>query len=232
MRRVVGFAIALGLCCLSPAQTAIGPAPGSVEITAEPMHKLVLENEYVRVFEVEVPPNETTLVHRHERPYVWVSIGDAEVVSESPGKDPVAVHAKNGEVKFTPAGLVHKAKNVGSTTFRNVTVELKHVHTGGTLGGIIVTSGRDVPQQFVDNDYGCLAANYTLKPDGMASSLGGDHLLIAVTDVALRREFVRTPNELVRVKAGSVKWMKGSGRDELVNDGAATLRFVLLQCSQ
>ena len=35
-----------------------------VEITSEPSHHLVFQNEYVRVFDVTVAPKASTLVHR------------------------------------------------------------------------------------------------------------------------------------------------------------------------
>jgi quercetin dioxygenase-like cupin family protein len=39
MKRVFACVIATWLCCLGSAQTGVSPAPGSVEITAEPMHQ-------------------------------------------------------------------------------------------------------------------------------------------------------------------------------------------------
>lgn len=55
--------------------------PSEVPVEKEPHHHLVFENEYVRVFKVEVPPHESTLVHRHSRDYVVVTIGDADVTN-------------------------------------------------------------------------------------------------------------------------------------------------------
>ena len=46
-------------------------ATKEVEITAEPSHHLALENNYVRVFKVEVAPHAATLMHRHRHDYVF-----------------------------------------------------------------------------------------------------------------------------------------------------------------
>jgi len=62
-----------------------------VEITAEPSHHLALENEYVRVFKVEVPAHAATLMHRHRHDYVYVTLGDAHLSNEVEGKPPVEV---------------------------------------------------------------------------------------------------------------------------------------------
>src|SRR5258708_23187119 len=81
----------------------------SVEITSEPRHHLVFENEYVRVFDVTVAPRDTTLVHRHNFDYLFVTLGDSDVISARPGENPVALLLKDGEVRFTPGNFAHAA---------------------------------------------------------------------------------------------------------------------------
>ena len=54
-----------------------------VEITSEPSHHPVLENEYIRVFKVEVARHASTLMHRHRHDYVFVTLGDAHVSKRS-----------------------------------------------------------------------------------------------------------------------------------------------------
>ena len=57
-----------------------------VEITSEPSHHFSLENEFIRVFKVEVAPQASTLMHRHRHDYVFVTLGDAHVSNEVEGK--------------------------------------------------------------------------------------------------------------------------------------------------
>ena len=89
----------LFLATLATAQTA-APAINEVPITAEPSHHLVLENEYVRVFKVEVPPHAQTLIHRHEHDYVFVTLGDAEVENTVTGKPPVQLKLQDGDLSL------------------------------------------------------------------------------------------------------------------------------------
>lgn len=100
-----------------------------VPVENEPHHHLVFENEYVRVFKVEVAPHEATLVHRHKRDYVVVTIGDAEVTNAVVGKEPKQWSFKDGDVTFLEASgaksFAHKAVNEGDKNFENVTIELK-----------------------------------------------------------------------------------------------------------
>src|SRR5215468_35827 len=103
------------------AQTA---APAVVPVDQEPAHHLVFENEWVRVFQVEVAPHAATLMHRHDRDYVFVTLGDSQVISERQGEKPVTLKLKDGEARFTKGGFAHIARNLSDKPFRNVTVEL------------------------------------------------------------------------------------------------------------
>jgi hypothetical protein len=95
-----------------------------VEITSEPSHHLVFENEYVRVFDVTVEPKTSTLVHRHNHDYLFVSLGDSDVVSVRPGEKPVHLLLKDGETRFTAGNFAHAAINQSEKPFHNITIEL------------------------------------------------------------------------------------------------------------
>src|SRR5580692_6614238 len=95
-----------------------------VEITSEPSHHLAIDNEYVRVFQVEVAPHTATLMHRHRHDYIAVTLGDAHISNEVEGKPPVEVNLKNGGAGFTAGNFAHIARNLGEQPFRNVTIEL------------------------------------------------------------------------------------------------------------
>src|SRR5690348_4629984 len=96
----------------------------TVEITSEPSHHQVLANDYVRVFDVTVAPRATTLIHRHHSDYLFVTLGDSDVVSTRVGEKPVALHLKDGEVRYTPGNFAHAAGNESDRPFHNITIEL------------------------------------------------------------------------------------------------------------
>jgi quercetin dioxygenase-like cupin family protein len=117
----------LAVCCFAQvcfAQNA-ATATAVVPITKEPSHHLVFENEYVRVFKVEVAPHAETLYHKHDVDYVFVTLGDSDVESVRLGEPPVRLQLKDGETRFTKGGFAHKAVNRSDKPFVNVTVELK-----------------------------------------------------------------------------------------------------------
>src|ERR1700722_8444287 len=57
-----------------PTQDPTAP-PGPVPISEEPHHRLVLQNDFTRVYNVMVPPLDTTLLHQHDVPYIYVTLG-------------------------------------------------------------------------------------------------------------------------------------------------------------
>ena len=104
------------------AVTLFAQSGSEVEITAEPHHHLALENQYVRVFKVDVPPHDATLMHRHRHDYVFVTLGASQVSNEVEGKPAAMLKLQDGEARFTPGNFAHIARNLASTPFRNVTI--------------------------------------------------------------------------------------------------------------
>src|SRR5215467_3444478 len=100
------------LLILLVAFTRLGQSASEVEITAEPHHHLSLENEYVRVFKVEVSPHTATLMHRHRHDYLFVTLGDSHVSNEVEGKAPVDLRLPDGETHFSAGNFAHIARNL------------------------------------------------------------------------------------------------------------------------
>lgn len=99
-------------------------APTAVPIPKEPHHHLVLENSYVRVFRVSVPAHESTLLHQHDVPYVYVALGPADVINAVQGKPEAHLTMADGQVGYSPGHFAHIARNEADAPFNNVTIEL------------------------------------------------------------------------------------------------------------
>jgi len=95
-----------------------------VELKGEPHHHPKFENEFVRIWDVTVPGGEATLWHAHREDNVVVALGDANLRIETVGVTPAEGIWKFGEVRFGKATYVHRAINIGASSFHNVTIEL------------------------------------------------------------------------------------------------------------
>jgi len=95
-----------------------------VEISGEAHHHPKLKNEFVRIWDVTVPAGEATLWHVHRNDNVVVTFADANLRLESATAAPAEAQWKFGEVRFAKATYTHRALNVGTTPFHNLTIEL------------------------------------------------------------------------------------------------------------
>ncbi len=95
-----------------------------VEISGEPRHHPKFENEFVRIWDVTVPAGDATLWHAHRNDNVVVTLGGASLRIETVGAATAEVEWNFGDVKFGKATYVHRAMNVGTTPFHNLTIEL------------------------------------------------------------------------------------------------------------
>src|SRR5579862_1387453 len=96
----------------------------AVPISQEHHHHLIIENSYLKAYEVEVPAHESTLLHQHDYDYVYLVFGDASVTNAIVGKPEVRLFLPDTTLNFSKGPFAHVAGNVGDTPFRNVTVSL------------------------------------------------------------------------------------------------------------
>jgi quercetin dioxygenase-like cupin family protein len=229
---------------LIPAQTAVAPPASTpadkpavdtpaVDMSKEPSHHLVMENSYVRVFKVEVPPQAETLLHRHERDYVFITLGDSEVVNTVLGKVPVDVLLANGETRFLDGGFAHTAKNVSAQPFRNVTVEFLNKSESPSESPKDAWAGNPPGpmQKVLFTKDGARVSELRLPPGAALSrhTHTGPHLVVAVSDLDLRSDVEGKAPREVHQRAGEIAWIPGGFTHTLTNIGASEARFVVLE---
>ena len=103
--------------------TLVAQTATEVEITAEPSHHLAIDNQYVRVFRVQVPPKASTLMHWHRHDYVFITLGDSHISNQVQSKAAVEVNLDDGETRFVGGNFAHIAQNLSDQPFRNITIE-------------------------------------------------------------------------------------------------------------
>jgi quercetin dioxygenase-like cupin family protein len=211
-------------------------AAPEVEITAEPSHHLALENEYVRVFKVEVAPHAATLMHRHRHDYIFVTLGDADVSNEVEGKPAVELKLADGETRFAPGNFAHIASNLLDEPFRNVTIELlqddkmkQAPSPWPESSGEKRFPGGQVKLLFVKD--GVRVSETELEPGATVPSHhhDGPHLFVAVTDVDLRSDVEGKGPTEGKFKSGDVKWLPGGDTHTVTNTGTKPARFVSVE---
>src|SRR5260370_331555 len=131
-----------------PQRNPIVP-PGPVPISEEPHHRLVLQNDFTRVYNVMVPPLDATLLHQHDLPYLYVTLGPAEIINAIVGKPELHQILQDGEMHYSPGSFAHIARTDSGMPFHNITIEL--LHPQGTAKnlckGVLPGQPTECPQQ-------------------------------------------------------------------------------------
>jgi quercetin dioxygenase-like cupin family protein len=207
-----------------------------VEITAEPSHHFALENEYVRVFKVEVAPHGSTLMHRHRHDYVFVTIGDAHVSNEVEGKPPADLKLTDGYTGFVAGNFAHIARNLSTQPFRNIAIELMQdeklqqtpSHWPEQEGEKTFLGGRS-KILFVKD--GVRVSEVNLEPGAVVPSHhhNGPHLLVALSDLDMRSDVDGMGPMPGKFKSGEIKWLPGNYTHTLTNVGKSPARFVTVE---
>jgi hypothetical protein len=93
--------------------------------------KLVLENDRVRVWELDLEPGARSDVHRHDLGYLIVQI-EGERIAAAPEPDSggkytqyIEAQAQPGKVSYITRGGIETAVNVGQRRYREILIELK-----------------------------------------------------------------------------------------------------------
>ena len=108
-----------------PPQSPI-ESTGPVPLSEEPHHRLVLQNEFVRVYNVTVPGLDSTFLHQHDLPYLYVVMGPADLINAVVGKPEVHQIMQDGETHYSPGHFAHVVRTDAGVEFHNITIELTH----------------------------------------------------------------------------------------------------------
>jgi len=231
---------ALQACFLLLALVAAAPLDDKVvEITSEPSHHLAFQNEWVRVFNVMAPAKASTLIHRHNYDYLYVTLGDTDITNARVGEAQVQVTLKDGEVRFTNGGFAHAVINNSEHPFHNITIEL----LGPSSGVHPCTESCDLPVSCASADKTtCASARkvlesdqwtavaVTIPPSGTTGehTHAGPHLGIAVSELNLKQTSKDRPDAALHMGVGDITWVDPVSHS-ITNVGRQPARLVDLE---
>ena len=190
------------------------------------LRKQILKNERLSAYLLEIPPNQATLMHRHDTDLlsVFVSGGDTRstIAGMPPKEDTFAV----GAVRFRPAGFTHSTENIGASVFRSVVVEFS-----ASMGVIEADKPEDshycnagTKSACVDMKYLFCTAKFCVQDISIAPGAvwrkdnSSDQLLVAVSDYRFSSRTQKS-GEVEYISAGSTKhWKNINGKTARVVD--------------
>ena len=124
MRRTVWIALALAIALVTT-RVAMSQAPDPLDPArvAGDSHRIALDNPFVRVLDVHLPPGKVEPRHRHPHGLsVYFTDWDASVTVD--GQAPELRHRAAGTFAWNEA-VIHTVQNAGKTEGHILRIELK-----------------------------------------------------------------------------------------------------------
>lgn len=219
--RLILFTIALGLLSLAGVSQSNSPQ-SPVEIKGEAHHHPKFENEFVRIWDVTVPGGEGTLWHIHRNDNVVITLAGANLRLENVSGPPVEAQWKFGDVRFAKATYTHRAINIGTTPFHNLTIEL--LKPANPNPPVLAKEGEREP--VLENER-VRVYRLSLAP-GEAIAMHTHPLPGLVVTITAGEIEVTADGQTVRhpVKADDVSWRPGPVTHSIKNVGQTTFEAV------
>ena len=222
--------VALLLCAVSVGQSA--PLIPDNEV---PQRKEIFKNNRVSVSRLELPPGDSTPMHKHDLDMVAVFVNGGQTQHTIPGKKPYSDKLDPGDVRFKSAGFTHSTKNLGSAPYVAVIVEFADAQ--GKLKKVGKKSQTCAPdknscveeKELFCTDKVCVE-DVVMAPQSMSvkHSHTTDHMLVAISDYELTDE-VEGKGTVVRShKTGEIEYIPAGITHQLKNTGTEPAHFVVI----
>ena len=96
-------------------------------VSREPLHHVALQNKFIRLLDVWVPPGDTSQYHIHSTPSVFIYLSNNLIGSQVKGEGwntDMAITGKAWYRSFDPDTLVHRVGNLDRTMFHVNDIEI------------------------------------------------------------------------------------------------------------
>ncbi len=199
-----------------------------VHVRDEPRHRRRFENEFLRVYDVLIPPGDTTLYHHHTEDTFYVAVNEASVSDRTWGDDePRTGTAPAGTLLCRPhrdRPLIHQVSNVGEGPMRLIGAEIKATPPAVTADPL------DAPGYELHLERDRLRAyDLRLEPGESTGPItyGFSGLFVMFTVCTLRVEPAEGPPHTNIHAPGDVIWQDGPFEWTITNVGEAPCHAAL-----
>ena len=141
---------------------ALAQAPAVILMDQEPHHHLEFQNEYVKVFKVEVAPGGSIRMHRHDHDTIAIAIGDQAVTVGFPDKPEVHQKNSDGQLRLQLTGYVHSTKVDSGKAYHTVAVEL--IRPQGNPRNLCAAVMAGKPLNCLEAPAGAVSTKYVGRP--------------------------------------------------------------------
>ncbi len=214
-------------------------AQNVVDLSEDSHYHLLLENDKVRVFAVNVGSHTETALVRHPNNYLVIHLQESEIAAWNEGESGVVTQRfPQNDVRFYFGGKPRAMRNDTSTEYHSLMIEFLNpkVTTYGyqagsgrwTYGSDTIPSPVDPRAKFatVMPLAEATVKDIQLLPDDAypAPEKDSDELVVALTDVDFR-----IGEKRIRKSKEDLLWIPAGRQSPLANNGSDPSRFVLIE---
>jgi hypothetical protein len=217
----------------------VADAQNVVDLSQEPHYHLLLENDKVRVFSLNVASHTETALVRHPNNYLIIHPQESEVAVWNEGESGVVTQRfPQNDIHFYFGGKPRAVRNDGATEYHSLMIEF--LNTKVTTYGYQAGSGRwaygsDTIPPPVDPRAKFATvmplAEATVKdiqllPDDAypTPEKDADELIVALTEVDFR-----IGEKRIRKSREDLIWIPSGRKAPLANNGSDPSRFVMIE---
>ena len=200
---------------------------GQIPVSQEPRHHKILENDHLRLLDVHIPPGDTSMIHLHATPSVFVVLNNvktgSQVISEEDhSKSPIPHFGNIWFEGFYEKPRIHRVWNSDSTEFHVMDIELTNKNYITIEGSI-----KQAPFTFLFDEKPVRAYRLDLQPAVHISILPdrADILIIQLTDSSTSVHI----NEKDFHKKGDFLYISSGANLEIENRGREKATFAFFE---
>jgi hypothetical protein len=198
-----------------------------VQVRDEPRHHNVFENEFVRILDVHLGPNDTTGYHLHYTPSVFIRLSNSNTGSQLLGGPNLEGANISGTISFDSIAQprIHRVWNKDTNWFHVIDAELVTKKKPIQLPALKNAALKILFTEELVNGYeldlkGFNAVSLPASARGyLLVSLDAGEATIKINDAVQQRS----------LKQGHYNWVDAGKKIYLLNKKASEVRFVLLQ---
>lgn len=195
---------------------------------AEDSHFSVLfENNHVRVLSLDLGRIESTGSFSYKRPHMNVITTESRTVAAAQGAGGVTTEWARGQVEFVYNVPCQTVRNDTSIAHRQIIVEtyLPVDYNPLQEREAILDLSTVKPTTSISIMRGHLTATrYQIAPGDSSDTNGGDHVLVALTDLELKAD----DGTVISLTNQEAKVITGKKISRLTNEGSKPARFVII----
>jgi hypothetical protein len=207
-----------------------------LDLADEPHHQLLFQNQDARVFLLELPRLASTRSHCNSHPYLYIVAGQGRSSNTLEGQVAITRDWNGPEARFIYSPKQHVVRNESISPYRELIVEtmhgLQYNSLDGNYDGDLFPGdlGDAKPTWTVSFSRGALTASKTqLAPGAELSVSSPNHVLLALSDLELRRQLSDGSTKTLELNAQEVNILPGGSDFKLTNTGQRPAKFILVE---